>query len=79
MLTNVSFRMKLLQARRALICIPPQLEESIDTEVVLNVYPYLLLVSSVFLMGTFIVYVIVRELRNVHGTHSLSGLNWFML
>lgn len=30
-------------------------------------FPYLLFISSVFLIGTFIVYATLSEIRNVHG------------
>jgi len=50
----------------ALICFPEQ--ENKDTQLVLSIYPYVLIFSSLFLIATFIVYCILPEIRsNVHG------------
>ncbi|XP_057366331.1 LOW QUALITY PROTEIN: G-protein coupled receptor Mth2-like [Daphnia carinata] len=53
--------------RQALMCFPPQPEESADNQLVFKVFPYLLLVSSLFLVATFVVYAIIPEIRNIHG------------
>ncbi len=50
-------------------CLPPvtkrqQPERNWVTE---NVYPYLLFISSIFLLTTFVVYSVVPEIRNIHG------------
>jgi len=51
-----------------MICLPPSVVETSDqTSFVLNFYPYLLFVSSAFLVATFIVYAMIPELRNIHG------------
>ena len=50
-----------------MICIPPQKKNSADNQVVFRFFPYLLILSSVFLVITFLVYAIIRELRNIHG------------
>ncbi len=54
------------KARVALTCFPVQ-EESLDNQLVLKVFPYFLLVSSLFLIATFVVYAIIPEIRNIHG------------
>lgn len=52
----------------ALTCFPPQPAHSEDKIVALQIYPYFLLISSLFLIATFIVYCILPEIRNnVHG------------
>lgn len=39
-----------------------------DVKVALQIYPYILLISSLFLIATFIVYSILPEIRrNIHG------------
>ena len=60
------------QARQALICFPPQPEESADNQLVLKVFPYFLFVSSLFLIATFLVYALIPEIRNIHGNDRLS-------
>ena len=52
----------------ALICFPPQPTVSEDNAVALQMYPYFLLISSLFLIATFAVYCILPEIRNnIHG------------
>jgi 4-amino-4-deoxy-L-arabinose transferase-like glycosyltransferase len=53
----------------ALTCFPKQSEPvSEDIAVALQIYPYIALFSSLFLIATFIVYCILPEMRNnVHG------------
>ncbi|KAI9557713.1 hypothetical protein GHT06_017542 [Daphnia sinensis] len=53
--------------RQALMCFPPQPEESADNQLVLKVFPYFLFVSSLFLIATFVVYAMIPEIRNIHG------------
>lgn len=33
----------------------------------MDIYPYILIISSIFLIMTFIVYAILPEIRNIHG------------
>lgn len=56
-----------MQTKQALVCFPeaPKLTE--DDKLVLAVFPYFLLVSSLFLIATFVVYAILPEIRNIHG------------
>lgn len=50
----------------ALTCFPEQDNE--DYQFALRIYPYILLISSLFLITTLIVYCILPEIRsNVHG------------
>ncbi|XP_046644908.1 G-protein coupled receptor Mth2-like isoform X2 [Daphnia pulicaria] len=53
--------------RQALLCFPPQPEESADNQLVLKVFPYFLFLSSLFLTATFVVYAMIPEIRNIHG------------
>ena len=46
-----------------MLCFPPKEEPGpLD-----SAYPYILFVSSLFLIATFVVYAVVPEMRNVHG------------
>lgn len=52
---------------QALLCFPPQPEETAANVVIQSIYPYFLFVSSLFLIATFIVHALLPELRNTHG------------
>ena len=62
-----SFTKVLIGAR----CYPPIL---LSQPKGLDVYPYTLIVSSVFAMATFVVHVILPELRNIHGVNIMCYL-----
>ncbi len=49
-----------------MICLPPELPTE-DHSWVYQLFPPLLILSSVFLIATFIVYAIIPEIRNIHG------------
>lgn len=52
---------------QALTCFPPQPTDSPDSQLALAIFPYFLLISSIFLIATFIVYAVIPEIRNIHG------------
>ncbi len=53
---------------QALSCFPDPATLSNDgQELVLLIYPYFLLISSFFLIVTFVVYALLPELQNIHG------------
>ena len=51
-----------------MICMPDQPEDSLN----MLIYPYFLIVSSIFLIITFLVYVALPEIRNIHGVTIMS-------
>lgn len=53
--------------RQALLCFPAQPTETEDVKLVVKVFPYFLFLSSLFLIATFLVYALIREIRNIHG------------
>ncbi len=57
----------LFQDLQALMCFPPQAEESEENSVIQSIYPYFLFASSLFLIATFVVHALLPELRNTHG------------
>jgi G protein-coupled receptor Mth (Methuselah protein) len=52
--------------RKALICLSAS-ELDPDEQIVLTVLSYLLFIASIFLIVTFLVYLVIPELRNIHG------------
>lgn len=53
---------------QALSCFPdPDKLSNDEHELVLSIYPYFLLISSFFLIVTFVIYALLPELQNVHG------------
>jgi len=57
----------------ALICFP-DVETENDFELALEIYPYAMLLASLFLISTFIVYALLHEIRNVHGVNVMCLL-----
>ena len=47
----------------AMICFPDEIEDPMS----MYIYRYVLIVSSVFLMLTFMVYAVLPEIQNIHG------------
>jgi len=52
----------------ALICFPDVKTEN-DFELALKIYPYAMLMASLFLISTFVVYAMLHEIRNIHGVN----------
>lgn len=52
----------------ALLCFESDVHGlSEEDQTVISIFPYFLFVSSVFLIATFLVYLMLPRLRNVHG------------
>ena len=51
----------------AVVCFPPAVNITEDNKLAIQMYPYFLFISSVFLITTFVVYSILPEMRNIHG------------
>ena len=50
-----------------MICFADQSETPPAEQLVLAIFPYLMFISSIFLIATFVVYAIIPEIRNIHG------------
>ena len=51
----------------AVVCFPPAVNITEDNKLAIQMYPYFLFISSLFLIATFVVYSILPEMRNIHG------------
>ncbi len=53
----------------AIVCFPSSIDVRLHEQrsLIFFIYPYLMFISSIFLIVTFIVYAIIPEIRNVHG------------
>ena len=50
-----------------IVCYSDEEENLKEDAWVLNIFSYVLLISSIFLIATFVVYALVPEMRNLHG------------
>ena len=50
-----------------MICFAEESETPPEVQLVLAIFPYLMFISSIFLIATFVVYAIIPEIRNIHG------------
>ena len=50
-----------------IVCYGDEEENLKEDAWVLNIFSYVLLISSIFLIATFVVYALVPEMRNLHG------------
>ena len=51
----------------ALTCFLPEPTLPEDKQLAITIYPFLLFISSLFLIATFVVYAILPGIRNIHG------------
>ena len=56
----------------ALTCFLPEPTLTEDKQLAITIYPFLLFISSLFLIATFVVYAILPGMRNIHGVTVMS-------